>query len=180
MAKKNITKKPASVQSAKKKGSSSAPKKAAAKPRTKPPAAKTKTAAKPKPKPKAKPKTAKYPSSGYRKRFLDEIRKDLLLMRERLIRDVTRTVTQETEQTKIDVGDFYDQASDDRDRVLSLLFSERDRRNLSQIEGALKRIDEGTYGICEVTGEKIGEDRLRVMPFARFTIEVQEEMEKAG
>ena len=169
MAKKKITKKTSSVQPARKKAAKPAPKKAA-KPRAKAAAAK----------PKAKPKPKKAPSSGYGKRFLDEIRKDLLLMRERLIRDVTRTVTRETEQTKIDVGDFYDQASDDRDRALSLLFSERDRRNLSQIEDALKRIDEGTYGICEMTGEKIGEDRLRVMPFARFTIEAQEEMEKAG
>lgn len=128
----------------------------------------------------AKPTRKTKPSAVYRKRFLDEITKELLLMKDRLVRDVTRTFSQETEQANIDVGDFYDQASGDRDRILSLIFSERDRRKLNLIEDALKRIEEGTYGICEMTGEKIGEDRLRVMPFARFTIEAQEEMEKVG
>ncbi|WP_462137027.1 TraR/DksA family transcriptional regulator [Candidatus Mycalebacterium sp.] len=116
-------------------------------------------------------------SGKYGKRFLDEITKELLLMRERLLKDVSRSTQQ---ATSLDVGDFYDKASDDRERILSLTFSERERNKLNQIEDALKRIDEGTYGICEMTGEKIGQDRLRVMPFARFTIEAQEEMEKVG
>lgn len=101
-------------------------------------------------------------------------------MRERLIGDVARSRNQETDRPKFDVGDFYDKASDDRERVLSLTFSERERNKLKQIEDALKRISEGSYGICEMTGEKIGEERLRAMPFARFSLEAQEDIEKVG
>ena len=46
------------------------------------------------------------------------------------------------------------------------------------IDGALKRIEEGTYGICEVTGEKIGEERLRALPFTTLSVEAQEEIER--
>ncbi|MGI9558807.1 MAG: TraR/DksA family transcriptional regulator [Thermodesulfobacteriota bacterium] len=126
-------------------------------------------------------KTSASPAgSKYGKRFLDEISKELLLMKDRLVKDVARSVKQESDHLKFDVGDFYDKASDDRERILSLIFSERERNKLDQIEDALGRIEEGTYGICEMTGEKIGEDRLRVMPFAKFTIEAQEEIEKVG
>ncbi len=132
----------------------------------------------------SKKKTAKVSKSPksvkYGKRFLDEMTKELSLMRDRLIKDVSRSINQENDHLKFDVGDFYDKASDDRERILSLTFSERERNKLNQIEDALKRIRDGTYGICEMTGEKIGEDRLRVMPFARFSIEAQEEIEKVG
>ncbi len=132
-------------------------------------------------KPSASAQTKKSVSAAksgkYGKRFLDEITKELLLMKDGLLKDVSRSLQQEN---SLNVGDFYDKASDDRERVLSLTFSERERNKLNQIEDALKRVREGTYGVCEMTGEKIGEDRLRVMPFARFTIEAQEEMEKVG
>lgn len=128
-----------------------------------------------------KKRSAVANSGKYGKRFLDEIRKNLLLMRERLLKDISRSVVQqETDRLKFGVGDFYDKASDDREKTLSLTFSERERSRLNQIEDALNRISDGTYGICEMTGEKISEDRLRVMPLARFTIEAQEEMEKVG
>ncbi len=125
-------------------------------------------------------KTKSVSSSKYGKRFLNEMTKELLSMRESILKDVSRSMENQTEQIDLDVGDFYDKASSDRDRILSLTFSERERKKLGQIEEALRRIREGTYGICEMTGEKIGEDRLRVMPLARFNIEAQEEMEKAG
>lgn len=129
-------------------------------------------------KPRGDSKSAR--SAKYGKRFLDEMTRELLLMRDRLIREVSVSARRETDHLKFDVGDFYDKASDDRERVLSLTFSERERGKLNQIEGALKRIKDGTYGICEMTGEKISEDRLRVMPFARFSLEAQEEVEKSG
>lgn len=127
-------------------------------------------------------KTRKSSKAGgsvrYGKRFLGEMEKTLSLMRDRLIGDVARSGNRETDHPKFDVGDFYDKASDDRERILSLTFSERERNRLKQIEDALKRISEGSYGICEMTGEKIGEERLRAMPFARFSIEAQEDIEK--
>lgn len=66
----------------------------------------------------------------------------------------------------------------DRDFALSLLGKEQDA--LYEINEALKRIDNGTYGICEGTGEKIMEERLEAMPFARYGIQWQEKIEREG
>jgi RNA polymerase-binding transcription factor DksA len=66
----------------------------------------------------------------------------------------------------------------DRDFALSLLGKEQDA--LYEINEALKRIDNGTYGICEGTGEKIMEERLEAMPFARYGIKWQEKIEREG
>lgn len=64
----------------------------------------------------------------------------------------------------------------DRDFALSLLSQEQDA--LYEIEEALKRIDAGTYGVCEMSGEKINPARLEALPFARYTVECQAQIEK--
>ena len=64
----------------------------------------------------------------------------------------------------------------DRDFALSLLSKEQDA--LWEIEEALKRIEAGTYGICEMSGKKIPQMRLEALPFARFTVECQAEYER--
>ncbi|WP_269523657.1 TraR/DksA C4-type zinc finger protein [Coraliomargarita parva] len=64
----------------------------------------------------------------------------------------------------------------DRDFALSLVSSEQDA--LNEIEEAILRIKNGSYGICEVTGEPIGKERLAAVPFARFSVEGQAEYEK--
>ncbi len=64
----------------------------------------------------------------------------------------------------------------DRDFALSLVSSEQDA--LNEVEEAILRIKDGTYGVCEVTGEQIGKERLTAVPFARFSIEGQAEFEK--
>src|SRR5438046_2285195 len=64
----------------------------------------------------------------------------------------------------------------DRDFALSLLSQEQDA--LYEIEEALKRIDAGTYGTCEMSGKQIPEARLEAIPFARFTVECQSQLEK--
>ncbi len=64
----------------------------------------------------------------------------------------------------------------DKDFALSLLSQEQDA--LYEIEEALKRIDAGTYGVCEMSGKQIAHARLEAMPFARFTVECQAEIER--
>ena len=66
----------------------------------------------------------------------------------------------------------------DRDFALSLLSQEQDA--LYEIEEALKRIDLGTYGICEMSGKPIAHARLEALPFARYTVECQSQIEKKG
>ena len=64
----------------------------------------------------------------------------------------------------------------DRDFALSLLSQEQDA--LYEIDQALKRIELGTYGVCEMSGKPIGHARLEAIPFARFTVECQSQLEK--
>jgi RNA polymerase-binding transcription factor DksA len=64
----------------------------------------------------------------------------------------------------------------DRDFALSLVSSEQEA--LSEIDGAIKRIRNGTYGICEITGKPIAKERLLAVPFTRYSAEAQKELEK--
>lgn len=64
----------------------------------------------------------------------------------------------------------------DRDFALSMLSKEQDA--LYEIEEALKRFDNGTYGICEMSQKKIPQQRLEAIPFARYTVECQAQLEK--
>ncbi len=66
----------------------------------------------------------------------------------------------------------------DRDFALSLLSQEQDA--LYEIEEALKRIDSGGYGVCEMSGKPIAHARLEALPFARYTVECQSQIEKQG
>lgn len=109
-----------------------------------------------------------------------EIRALLLKMRESLIKEIKEKAKSESnDTTKTEVGDIYDLASNERDRELNLLISDRDRDKLLQIEDAIKRIDEGSYGTCEECESVIPNERLLIMPFARFCVSCQAEMEKS-
>src|SRR5882672_8574686 len=66
----------------------------------------------------------------------------------------------------------------DRDFALSLLSSDQDA--IYEIEEALKRIEKGTYGICELTGKPIPKVRLSAIPWTRFTVEAQAQLEREG
>lgn len=110
----------------------------------------------------------------------EEIKKMLLQMRKELLQEVSKSIKTESDYLRFDVGDFYDHASSDRDRELSLMLTDRERNKLIQIEEALRRIEEGSYGICESCGDEIGEDRLKAMPFAKLCLSCKIDLERQG
>ncbi len=126
----------------------------------------------------AKAKSRRTNPRKYTKKFLNQMTAMLKEMREELLEDVTRSIKEESDHLRFNVGDFYDHASEDRQRELALTLSNRERNKLHQIDDAIKRIESGEYGFCEVTGEKIGEDRLIAMPFTKLSVEAQEEIER--
>jgi DnaK suppressor protein len=71
-----------------------------------------------------------------------------------------------------------DQGTDDFARTINLEVTTSEYRTLRQIERALEKIDEGTYGICDVTGEEIPVPRLEAVPYAVMTVKAQEKLEK--
>ena len=71
-----------------------------------------------------------------------------------------------------------DRASEETDRALELRTRDRARKLVGKIDAALRRIEEGEYGYCEVTGEPIGIGRLQARPIATMTVEAQEAHER--
>lgn len=75
-------------------------------------------------------------------------------------------------------SDIADRASSETDRAVELRARDRQRKLISKIDAALARIDDGTYGYCEETGEPIGLRRLDARPIATLSVEAQERHEK--
>ena len=71
-----------------------------------------------------------------------------------------------------------DVATDNFDTEVNLGLASNTQKILNEIDAALKRIKDGTYGVCELYGELIPFERLKVMPYARYCIKAQEEIEK--
>ena len=101
-------------------------------------------------------------------KFKREIKSTLTTMKEEILKDIAKVMKSESNHLKYEVGDFYDSASNDRERDLSLSLNQRDRQKLAMIEDALNRIESGTYGKCPYGNEVIDEERLRAMPFTRY------------
>jgi DnaK suppressor protein len=74
--------------------------------------------------------------------------------------------------------DMADRASSESDRALELRTRDRQRKLISKIDAALKRIEDGTYGYCEETGDPIGIPRLDARPIATLSLEAQETHER--
>jgi DnaK suppressor protein len=74
--------------------------------------------------------------------------------------------------------DLADRASSETDRAIELRARDRQRKLISKIDAALQRIDDGTYGYCEETGEPISLKRLDARPIATLSIEAQERHER--
>ena len=75
--------------------------------------------------------------------------------------------------------DITDRASEEIDRTFELRTRDRERKLINKIDAALRRIEDGTYGYCEETGEPIGLKRLEARPVATLSLEAQEMHEKA-
>jgi DnaK suppressor protein len=78
----------------------------------------------------------------------------------------------------IQEADLNDRASSETDWGLELRTRDRQRKLTSKIDSALRRIDEGEYGYCQVTGEPISLERLKARPIATMTVEAQEAHER--
>lgn len=196
---KAAAKKPAKKPAAKSKATAAAKSKAKAKTGAgKAPAAKAaakKTAAKaappppPPPKPKPKPKRRAKPvvlPSGYQpsedEEFMNDFqqqyfREKLLTWKEEIIRQTKETLTGLTEET-VQHADIADRATSETDRALELRARDRQRKLIAKIDAALSRLDDGSYGFCEDTGEPIGIKRLEARPIATLSLEAQERHER--
>lgn len=120
----------------------------------------------------------KKPVAADRANFLAKMREQLLEMKAKLLAEIDSTLRAEREGNKDEGMDTYDLASEERDREINFILSDRERVKLKQIDDALERMDEGTYGVCESCGLEIAEERLEAMPFSRLCRDCQQDEER--
>ena len=108
---------------------------------------------------------------------LEHFRKKLLKLRADLLRELEANPAVESDESP-SVGDQADQAGAEVNREFEALNRERARMLFAQVDQALVRIENGTYGICEETGRPIGLKRLEAYPTATLSIEAQERRER--
>ncbi|MDG1519418.1 MAG: RNA polymerase-binding protein DksA [Yoonia sp.] len=104
-------------------------------------------------------------------------RRKLLNWKAELLDDSRDTVASMKDQTR-NIPDVADRASEETDRSIELRTRDRQRKLVSKIDGALRRIDEGEYGYCSITGEPISLKRLDARPIATMSLEAQERHER--
>ncbi len=112
-----------------------------------------------------------------RKLFLKQSKEKLLDMKSQVLRGIQDDVKEGREGDKDDGRDTYDVASEERDREINYILTDRDRSKLQAVEQALERIEQGTYGICEGCEGEITSERLAAMPFTRLCVQCQSERE---
>ncbi|GAB0117207.1 RNA polymerase-binding transcription factor DksA [Acidisoma sp. 7E03] len=108
---------------------------------------------------------------------VEYFRRKLLRWQEDLLKEANGTLASLSEGGIME-ADITDRASVETDRALELRTRDRARKLISKIEQALLRIENGTYGYCEDTGEPIGLKRLEARPIATLSIEAQERHER--
>jgi len=113
------------------------------------------------------------------KEKLEHFRELLLKKRSELLDEAGKTVDEMNVTGKDNFPDPVDRASMESDRSFDLRIRDRERKLIGKVNEALERIDAGTFGICEVCGEEIGEKRLEARPVTTLCIDCKQEQEDA-
>jgi DnaK suppressor protein len=119
--------------------------------------------------------TEKEPFMNERQR--EYFRVKLLTWKDDILKEAKSTL-QQLQDENVNHPDLADRASSETDRAIELRARDRQRKLISKIDEALARIEDGTYGYCEETGEPISLKRLEARPIATLSVEAQERHEK--
>jgi DnaK suppressor protein len=109
--------------------------------------------------------------------MLEYFRQKLLRWRAELLVESKETIS-EMQEDNLQKPDIADRASAETDHALELRTRDRERKLISKINAAMEKIDEGTYGYCEETGDPISIARLEARPIATLSLEAQERHER--
>jgi DnaK suppressor protein len=107
---------------------------------------------------------------------LEYFRRKLLKWREELVEESRQTLDHLRSEVR-DVGDEAERATRESENALELRTRDRYRKLIAKIDSALRRIDDGSYGYCDETGEPIGLERLEARPIATLSLDAQERRE---
>ena len=118
--------------------------------------------------------TEKEPFMNERQR--EYFRAKLLQWKEDILKEARATLLQ-LQDENVNLPDLADRASSETDRAIELRARDRQRKLIAKIDAAIARIDDGSYGYCEETGEPISLKRLEARPIATLSVEAQERHE---
>ena len=110
-------------------------------------------------------------------RQLEYFRRKLIVWKQELMSQSAETI-EGLQESGRNVPDIADRASEETDRALELRTRDRQRKLVSKIDAAMRRIENGEFGYCEVSGEPISLKRLDARPIAVMTLEAQEKHER--
>ena len=110
-------------------------------------------------------------------RQLEYFKRKLLDWKAEILNETRETIEGMQESAR-NIPDQADRASEETDRALELRTRDRERKLVSKIDAALRRIEDGSYGYCESTGEPISLKRLDARPIATLSLEAQERHER--
>ena len=119
--------------------------------------------------------TEKEPFMNERQR--DYFRAKLLTWKDEILKEAKDTL-QHLQDENVNHPDLADRASSETDRAIELRARDRQRKLIAKIDAAIQRIDDGSYGFCEESGEPISLKRLEARPIATLSIEAQERHER--
>ncbi|MBI2178874.1 MAG: TraR/DksA family transcriptional regulator [Candidatus Tectomicrobia bacterium] len=112
------------------------------------------------------------------KQQLEVLKRRLLEVRREILGDVEKSKRHSKESGDDGTQDIADMAADTYSRQVLMDLGERERERLREVDAAFKRMDDGIYGICEETDEPIPFSRLEVIPYTRYTVAAQNEIER--
>jgi DnaK suppressor protein len=107
-----------------------------------------------------------------------KLKNGLLKIRDELLKEIGEGIKIQRDITGRDVGDFYDDVDIEKDRQMYHMLGEREREKIKAIDEALEKIEDNIYGRCEECDEKINKERLKILPFAKYCVNCQAEIEK--
>jgi DnaK suppressor protein len=113
-----------------------------------------------------------------RRKFLAQMQERLSQTRQKLLSEMDSDLKAEREGSKDEGMDTYDLASEERDREINFILSDRERLKIKEIDEALARLADNTYGICESCGLEIAAERLSALPFTRLCRDCQQDQER--
>ena len=119
----------------------------------------------------------------YKEKFMNPKMKEyfklkLLDWKKNLLKESSQTLDNLQKEENSSKPDITDRAAEEIERSFELRTRDRERKLINKIDAALKRIDDGSYGYCEETGDPIGIKRLEARPVATLSLEAQEMHEK--
>lgn len=112
------------------------------------------------------------------RRRIEKLKQLLLRKREEIVGDVLHIRASSQEIGQDGIQDMADEASNLYNQEILMSLNESQRRTLREVDEALDRIEEGTYGICDSCGNPVSSKRLQIKPFAKYCVECQNLIEK--